>query len=114
MRQWTCNGRVPTRHLGYFNFGIPLLVVEVSGSRLTVRLIPKFHARLLGVAPLIAEPGSGLTVTTKRGELGWGQSIYFQLPRQAPYRVWTGRQEAQAMLSCLADAGFKVPVAKSK
>ena len=48
------------------------MVVEVAGSRLTVRLRPKFLARLIGVTPLIAETGSGLAVTVTRALVGSG------------------------------------------
>jgi hypothetical protein len=95
--------------------GFPLIVMEVAGSRLTVRLRPKFLARLSGVAPLIAEPGSGLTVTTRQAWLGWGRYIYFRLPGWRPYRLWTpSREQARLMLWCLADAGFEVPVVESR
>lgn len=110
MRQWRCTGNVPG-YLGTLNVGLPLLVMEVAGWRLTVRLTPGLFARLTGVAPLIAEPGSGLTVATKQGELGLGQYIYFRLPGGRRYRLWTpSRQVAQSMLSCLAAAGFEVPI----
>jgi hypothetical protein len=102
VQQWACRGNV-----GMMNVG---LVIEVAGPRLTVRARPNVLAWIGGVAPLIAEPGSGLTVTTKQGELGLGQYIYFRLPGWRTYRLWTpSRQKAQAMLSSLANAGFDVP-----
>lgn len=107
-RRWACNGNLPWI-IGTFQAGPPLLLVEVAGPWVTVRLRPRFLARLVGVAPLIAGPGSGLTVTTKQGELGLGRYIYLRLPGERPYRLWTpSRQQAQSMLSCLADAGFEV------
>jgi hypothetical protein len=107
--QWRCAGNVPG-YFGTLDVGLPLLIMEVVESRLTVRLTPEFFARLTGVAPLIAEPRSGLTVTTKQGELSLGQYIYFRLPGGRRYRLWTpSRRQARSMLSCLADAGFEVP-----
>jgi len=87
----------------------PFVVVEVAGSQVTVRLRPKFLARLLAVAPLIAEPGNGLTVTVKQGR-PWGWYIEFQLSDRPPYSFMAeSRGEAQWVLSCLEDAGFEVP-----
>jgi hypothetical protein len=72
-------------------------------------LRPRFLARLLGIAPLTAEPGSGLTVTAKRALEPWGWFVEFRLPGGRLYSFQTTRQGA--VLSCLADAGFEVPAA---
>jgi hypothetical protein len=108
VRRWVGSGNLP----GYFGlWGIsgPFIVVEVAESRVTVRLRPKFIARLTGVAPLIAEPGSGLIVTASRVRAGWGWFIRFQLPAERQYSFLTTTVRKDEMLSCLADAGFVVP-----
>jgi hypothetical protein len=89
----------------------PFIVAEVSRSRVTVRLRPKFLARLFGAAPLIAEPGSGLTVTTAKVRAGWGWFVEFQLPGEGRYSLMITATKKDEILSCLADVGFEVPVA---
>jgi hypothetical protein len=107
VRRWAGNGYLPGR-FGLWGVAGPLVVVEVAGSRVTVRLRPKFLARLMGVAPLIAEPGSGLTVTTSRVRAGWGWFIRFQLPGERHYSFQTTTNRKDEVLSCLADFGFEV------
>lgn len=106
VRRWIGAGYLPG-HFGEWGASVPGVVLEVAGSRLTVRLRPKFLARLMGVAPLNAEPGSGLTVTATRRR-SWGWLIEFQLPGERPYYFQTTKLDE--VLSCLADAGFEVPV----
>ena len=114
VRRWAGSGSVPGQ-LGIWNVSGPLVVIEVAGSRVTVRLRPKFLARLVGVAPLIAESGNGLTITTQQGTWGWGWLIEFRLPAGQPYRLWTrSPEQAHSVLSWLADAGFEVPGVQSR
>jgi hypothetical protein len=84
--------------------------MEVSGPQVTVRLHPKSLARVLGVAPLVAGPGSGLTVTTARVRAAWWWFIEFQLPGERQYSFEVTAATRDAILSCLAEAGFEVPV----
>lgn len=88
------------------NFGLwgisgPAIVVEAAGPQVTVRLRPKFFARLLGVAPLIAEPGWGLTITTSKVRAGWGWFVDFQFSGQLQYSLMTttAKKDAAAELS---------------
>ncbi len=111
VRRWASAGYLPG-HFGTWGISGPLVIVEVAGPRVTVRLRPSFLARLLGVAPLTAEPDSGLTVTAKRALSPWGWFIEFRLPGGRPYSFQTTRQDE--VLSCLADAGFEVPAAESR
>jgi hypothetical protein len=114
VRRWVGSGNVPG-HLGIWGASGPLVVMEVAGLWVTVRSRPKFLAWLAGVVPLVAEPGSGLVVAAQRGTWGWGWFIDFRLPGGRPYRLWTrSREEAQSVLSWLADAGFDVPVVESR
>lgn len=113
VRRWVGSGNVPG-HFGLWGISGPLVVVEVAGSRVTVRLRPKFLARLLGVAPLIAELGSGLTVTATRVRAGWGWYIRFRLPGERHYSFLTTTARKEEVLSCLADAGFEVTAAESR
>jgi hypothetical protein len=97
-------------HFGLWGIGGPLIVVEISGPRVSVRLRPNFLAKLLGVAPLVAEPGSGLVVTTAQVRMGWGWYLRFRLPGERNYSFMTTAAKKNEMLSCLAEAGFEVPV----
>lgn len=108
VKRWASSGYVPG-HFGLWGITGPFIVVEMAGSRLTVRLRPRLLARLLGVVPLIAEPDSGLTVTTARVRTAWWWFIRFQLPGERHYSVETTAARKEEMLSCLADAGFEIP-----
>jgi hypothetical protein len=111
VHRWVGNGYLPGRG-GLWGLSGPFVVVEVAGSRVTVRLQPRFFARLLGVEALIADPSSGLTVTTRPVRMGFGRFIDFQLPDGRPYSLITNR--SNEVLSCLAEEGFQIPVADSR
>lgn len=106
MRRWAGNGYLPGR---FGLWGVSgLVVLEVSGSQVTVRLRPKFLARLMGVVPLTAEPGSGLMITVSQGMRPWGSYIEFQLPGGQRYSFQVGATRKGEVLPYLADAGFEV------
>jgi hypothetical protein len=107
-RRWVGSGSLPG-HFGLWDFSGPFVVVELARSRTTVRLQPKFLARLLGVTPLIAEPGSGLRVTTSQYRQGRGWYIGFRLPGELRYTLLTTLTKKNEILSCLAEAGFEAP-----
>jgi hypothetical protein len=80
-QRWSGSGYLPGR---WGLWGVQgLAVVEMAGARVTVRVRPGVLGRLMGVVPLVAEPGSGLKVTTRRVRLGWGWFIDFQLPGES-------------------------------
>jgi hypothetical protein len=106
VRRWSGNGYLPGR-FGLWSVS-GLLVLELSGSQVTVRLRPKFLARLMGVVPLTAEPGSGLTITVSPGMRPWGWYLRFQLPDEERYSFQVGSTRKDEVLSCLTDAGFEV------
>lgn len=110
VRRWVGSGYVPGR-FGAWGFSGPVVVVEIAGSRVTVRLRPKFLASGLGVAPLIAEPSSGLAITTRRVRMGWGWLIDFRLPGGRLYSLIINKPGQ--VLSCLSEAGFEVAAAES-
>ena len=112
VRRWASSGYVPGR-FGLWGIGGPFVVVEMAGPRVTVRLRPRFLARLLGVAPLIAEPGRGLMVTTAKVRAGWGWFIEFRLPGELQYSVITTTARKDEVLSFLAGVGFEVPAAEN-
>jgi hypothetical protein len=106
VRRWAGNGYLPGR---FGLWGVSgLVVLEVSRSQVTVRLRPKFLARLMGVVPLTAEPGSGLIISVSKGMRPWGWYIEFQLPDERRYSFQVGAIRKGEVLSCLADAGFEV------
>jgi hypothetical protein len=78
----------------------------MAGARVTVRVRPSVLGRLIGVVPLVAEPGSGLKVTTRRVRLGWGWFIDFQLPGEREYSFITTRASRDDILSRLNAVGF--------
>ena len=105
-RRWAGNGYLPGR---FGLWGVSgLVVLEVSESQVTLRLRPKFLARLMGVAPLCAQPGSGLVITISRGLRPWGWYIEFQLPGALRYSFQVGATRKGEVLSSLANAGFEV------
>jgi hypothetical protein len=111
VRRWVGAGFLPGR-FGEWGASVPAVVLEVAESRLTVRLRPKFLARLLGIAPLVSGPGSGLSITASRRR-SWGWLIEFRRPDGLSYYFQTTAASKDAVLSCLAEAGFEAPVAGS-
>jgi len=89
-------------------------VLEVDGTQATLGYRPKFLARLMGIVPMVAKPGSGLVVTTSRVRMGWGEFIEFQLPGQRRYTFHATKSQRDEVLACLAEVGFEVSVAESK
>jgi hypothetical protein len=110
VRRWIGAGFLPG-HFGDWGATSPGVVLELVGSGLTLRLRPRFLARLMGVAPLTAEPSSGLTVTATKRRGSWGWFIEFRLPGDKPYVFQT--LKVDEVLSCMAQAGFTVPVERA-
>ena len=105
VRRWIGAGFLPG-HFGEWYIGSPGVVLEMAGSELTVRVRPRFFARLVGVAPLNVKPGSGLTVTATRRR-NWGWLIEFRVPGERRYRFQTVKVDE--LFSCMAEAGFEIP-----
>jgi hypothetical protein len=105
--RWVAGGSMPAR-LGYCNASSGLVVLEVAGSRLSLRLRPMFMAKLLGVNPLEAVSGDGIVISPGRSL--WLRGIEFQRPGIRPYYFWTG--SSAEIFSRLSDAGFTVSPAE--
>ena len=112
VRRWAGTGYVPGR-FGMWGVKSRLIVVELAGSRLTVRLRPGLIARLFGVAPLVAEPGTGLTITPTLARGGTGRFVWFRLPDERRYAFCATPEDQEDIATCLADAGFEVSEAES-
>jgi hypothetical protein len=107
VRRWIGAGFLPGR-FGDWGATSPGVVLELAGSRLTLRLRPRFLARLMGIVPLTAEPGSGLTATATKRRGAWGWFIEFRMPGVNPYYFQT--LKVDEVFSCMTDAGFETPV----
>jgi len=57
--RWTGAGTIPARGFGYWQATIPLVIVELAGRQLTVRLRPALLARLAGAKTLTVVAGDG-------------------------------------------------------
>jgi hypothetical protein len=62
----------------------------------------------MGIAPLTAEPGSGLTATATKRRGAWGWFIEFRIPGVNPYYFQT--LKVDEVFLCMAEAGFETPV----
>jgi hypothetical protein len=60
--RWTGAGTIPAHGFGYLQATIPLVIVELAGPLLTVRVRPAFLARLAVTSTLTAAAGDGLQV----------------------------------------------------
>ena len=84
---------------------IPLVIVELAGSQLTVRARPTFIVRLLGIKTLTAAADDGLQVFPVRNNATY-QGIEFRPQKKSSFYFYTSRRGA--VLAALADAGFAV------
>ena len=103
--RWTGAGTIPASGFGYLQATIPLVIVELTGSSLTVRLRPAVLARLVGAVPLTAAAGDGLEVFPVRNRASY-QGIEFRPVTGSSYCFFT--RHRGAVLAGLANAGFPV------
>jgi hypothetical protein len=104
LRRWVGAGTLPGR-LGDWEATVPLVVLEIAGSRLTLRLRPKFLAKLTGVDPLAAEASGKIEILPVRPS--WRlPGIEFRVPGRASY--YFRARNRDEILSQLAGAGFKI------
>jgi hypothetical protein len=73
--RWTGAGTLPARGFGYLRATMPLVVVELAGPRLTVRLRPAVLAGLSGTRSLTAMPASRHPEHSLVPLLVWSQSM---------------------------------------
>lgn len=108
VKRWVSGGNVPGRW-GMWGAMGPFVVVEISKGNVAVRMRPNFLARLLSVVPLIADPGSGLIVTTAPVRGAWWWFVRFQLPGERRFSFEVTVAQRDEILSSLGDAGFEAP-----
>jgi hypothetical protein len=68
------------------------------------------QADFSGFLPMTAISGNGLTVATAKVRAGWRWFTEFRLPSGPQHSFITSTVKKDEVLSCLADAGFEVPV----
>lgn len=82
--QWTGAGTIPACGFGYWQATIPLVVVELAGRRLTVRMRPALLARLAGATTLTAAADDGLQAFPVRSDAIY-QGIEFRPPQRSSF-----------------------------
>jgi hypothetical protein len=103
--RWTGAGTLPARAFGYLQATIPLVMVELEGARLTVRVRPAVLARLVGARSLNVTAGDGLQVFAVRSKATF-QGIEFRPAQKSSFYFFT-RQRGE-VFAALASAGFSV------
>jgi hypothetical protein len=93
--------------LGRMNASTPLGVLELSGQSLTLRVRPRFLARIFGVQPLVVEPNEVEAVFPSRGRLRT-RAICIRPLQQPPSYFLTVGGDRSAILSAIASGGFPV------
>jgi hypothetical protein len=84
---------------------LPLAVLEVSGSQLTLRIRPHFLAKLAGIEYLVTQPGPGVTCAPVGSNSTW-QGIEITGPERPSYYFWTNRRAE--VMAYLLQAGFTI------
>ena len=95
---------MPSR-FGYMQATLPLAVLEVSGSRLTLGVRPRFLAKMAGIEDLITQPGPGVICIPVGSNSTW-QGIEITGPERPSYYFWTNRRAE--VMSYLLQAGFTI------
>ena len=103
--RWTGAGTLPAYGFGYLQATVPLVVVELGGARLTVRLRPAMLTRLIGARSLNVTAGDGLQVFAVRSN-ATQQGIEFRPAQKSSFYFFT-RQRGE-VFAALASAGFPV------
>ena len=83
----------------------PLVVLDITGSRLTLRFRPALLARFLGIETLTAVPDDNLRIFPIQNDRTW-KGIDFRLPERSSFRFYTSHREQ--VLETLTRAGFVV------
>jgi hypothetical protein len=106
-RRWVGSGAMPG-NLGYVRATAPLIVLEVTGSRITLRWRPKLLAKALeklsGISALQAAAGDAIAIVPARS--WWQNGLEFRVPGSPSYYFWTAHWEEISAI--LADIGFTV------
>ena len=103
--QFTGAGAIPARGFGYVHATIPLVIVELAGTRLTVRVRPALVARLAGARTLAAAAGKGVQIFPVRSGATY-QGIEFRPAMRSSFYFFT--RHRGDLLAALANAGFTV------
>jgi hypothetical protein len=104
LRRWVGAGTMPG-NFGYMQATLPLVILEVTQTALTLRLRPRLLAKLTGMDALVIQPGDEVAITPVRSNATW-QGIEIQVPGIPAYIFWT-RSRAE-ILSCLENLGFSI------
>jgi len=103
--RWTGAGMIPAHGFGYLQATIPLVIAELAGPLLTVRVRPAFLARLVGTRTLAAAAGDGLEVFPVRSGATY-QGIEFRPAMRSSFYFFT--RHRGDLFAALASAGFTV------
>jgi hypothetical protein len=98
-------------NFGYMQATLPLVILEVTQTALTLRLRPRLLAKLTGMDALVIQPGDEVAITPVRSSATW-QGIEFQVPEIPAYFFWT-RNRAE-ILSCLEKFGFSISLPRAE
>jgi hypothetical protein len=107
--RWSGAGLVPAGFMSW-QATAPLAVLELTGSRLTLRLRPALLAKFLGIETLTAIPDGSLHIFLIQNDRTW-KGIEFRLPERSSFRFYTPHREQ--VLEALARAGFVVSAKSS-
>jgi hypothetical protein len=102
--RWSGAGRVPAVFMSW-QATTPLVVLELIGSRLTLRFRPALLAKFLGIETLTAIPDDKLRIFLIQNDRTW-KGIEFRLPERSSFLFYTPHREQ--VLETLTRAGFVV------
>jgi hypothetical protein len=108
--RWSGAGLVPAGFMSW-QATTPLVVLELNGSRLTLRFRPGLLARFLGIETLTAVPDDKPRIFLIQNDRTW-KGIEFGLPGRSSFRFYTRHRER--VLETLTRAGFVVSTGPSR
>lgn len=105
--RWIGAGTLPGL-IGYIYATSPLVVLEVAGEMLCVRLRPKLVAKIFGMEPLVADVND-VSIFLLKSDAVW-QGLEIRVPEVHSYYFWINRiaDMRAEIIACLSHSGFQI------